>query len=82
MEAHGNGGHGVVEVVGAEEVAVDIVDVVTNLKVEVHVGRAAHIGAAYVCTGTVAVGYAVGVGLCYRHQVLIVGVYEDEAVFG
>jgi hypothetical protein len=38
VETHGDGGHAVVEVVVAQEVGVDVVDVVAHLEVEVEVG--------------------------------------------
>ena len=81
-EACGDGGHAVVEVVVAQEVGADVVDVVVHLEVEVEVWGAAHKGAAGL-GGAAAVGYgfqaAVG-GLCGKCGV--VGIDEGGAAFG
>ena len=82
MQPHGHGGHAVVKVIVAQQVGADIVDVVANLEVEVHIGVTAHKGAA--CVGGAAAvgdGFQATLGsLCGEDVVVCID--KGSALFG
>ncbi len=80
---HGHGGHAVVKVIVAQQVGADVVNVVTNLEVEMQVGVAAYEGATYLGLGVAAVGDGFQAALgCMFCKNGVVGIDEGGASFG